>query len=96
MKKCSSLLNDLKYWLELTGREIEKFTGDTVLISEESLKKTDAKISSWSDLINKILYRHSSQQGGGCDGDQHISHEKLFKVKTQKLYSHKRSNLLLF
>lgn len=75
-KKCSSLVNDFKYWLELTSREIEKFTGDTVLISEENLKKTDVKISTWIELMNKIFARHTIQ-----GAHMPISHENLFKVK---------------
>ena len=65
------MLNDFKYWVELTGREVEKFTGDTVLISEESLKKSEVNIATWKDLINKILTRHG--------GYSNPNHEALFK-----------------
>ena len=74
-KKCSSIVNDFKYWLELTSREIEKFTGDTVLISEENLKKTELKITTWIELVAKLLTRHTIQ-----GGHTPINHESLFKV----------------
>lgn len=83
IRKSSNILNDLKYWHEILNKEVEKFTGDMVLISEESLRKGEKKLQKWTEYVNKLLIRHGFKIDEPKTGE-FLNYELLNKVSRLK------------
>ncbi|XP_021363508.1 axonemal dynein light chain domain-containing protein 1-like isoform X2 [Mizuhopecten yessoensis] len=55
------LLNDIRKWEDVLGRESEKFGGDTLLNGQEQLMVIRRQMDGWTDNALKVFNRHRKE-----------------------------------
>ena len=79
----SKLCENMKQWDEIFTTEIERFSGDVLLSSEDDLLKMTRLVDDWTDVASKIFRRHPTK-----DGSQRPEHESmvLLNIEVDKLH----------
>ena len=68
-------LNYRFLFLQLLGKETEKFGGDTLLNGQEQLHQIKQTMEGWTDNALKVFGRHR-----GLEGRQHPDHINMVKL----------------
>ncbi|XP_052221948.1 axonemal dynein light chain domain-containing protein 1-like isoform X3 [Dreissena polymorpha] len=71
-KEQKGLLEDMRKWEELLGRETEKFGGDTLLNGQEQLHFIKLQMDGWTDNALQMFGRHRTIDGENHPDQKHM------------------------
>ena len=75
--KITTIFGFLKRIIELSNKETEHYTGDTVLLAEEMIKQDERTLFNIVKISNKLTGRHPPSTSDEVKRDQYMKYEKL-------------------
>ena len=69
--------------IEISNKETEHYTGDSVLLAEEMLKQEERHLYNIVKISNKLTSRHPPASNDEVKRDQYMKYEKLDVVSLE-------------